>query len=370
MQRATLRGLNGTRRQARADCDGNGQQRVTDYLRAKGQIPVNWNAGHTIDSNGWWRRETSSGVFVRNPATGETFVEKITVSDCPSCGGTISEAATIDFSEPLSLDFPLTVNKIYTNFEYDAAAEPTGSNEPGIYGDVFGIPFDGRDIKCNVGACMPFDISELPTVNKEFMKVWAHTNMPDSYDSPPDILTEQDWQQVKNALAGTAPGRCTTVTITKNLVNPTVWTRDRKQLTAGCQAIPAGNYAYTFVVDGEFAPLNQHGTSQENCVVVTIATTVHGEKGLTYVMPGAKYVLSADGYVDYCDPFSIIPNILYDPSKPDNPWNPGDLTLPPNTKTDPPVHGDCPCKDLLRQYGLSGIADMPDPDVELLMEWY
>lgn len=52
------------------------------------------------------------------------------------------------------------------------------------------------------------------------------------------------------------------------------------------------------------------------------------------------------------------------PDNPDNPINPSGPKVPK------PPSGDCPCKDLLRKYGLNGIANLDDPDTELLLEWY
>jgi hypothetical protein len=388
-----LRGLAGDKKRTSGECDGNGQKRVVDYLRAKGQYPVNWNAGHTVQSNGWWRRETSSGVFLRNPQTGETFVERVTVSDCPTCDNTINPAELIFGAEPLPLETPLTINRaIPITSEYDVR-EPDdySSEEDFTFADMAGV-IAPDSMNCDYTRCYPFGWTDaiVQQENAKFMTLWARTNMPDQFDHPIELLTEQDkknilWQMESMPYKGE---QCFHVLIEKNLPIKGNWVRSGTIKNDPCKVAfsPRFAYIFTWVWFGEWKSAgliaSEKDPNMEVCAVVSISVKMPGEDTLQYAMEGAKYVW--DNGITVCNPLDVLPPSFNDPSQPNKPknptfpkppraWNPDSPDNPINPsgpKVPKPPSGDCPCKDLLRKYGLNGIANLDDPDTELLLEWY
>jgi hypothetical protein len=370
-----LRGLAGDKKRTSGECDGNGQKRVVDYLRAKGQYPVNWNAGHTVQSNGWWRRETSSGVFLRNPQTGETFVERVTVSDCPTCDNTINPAELIFGAEPLPLETPLTINRaIPITSEYDVRT----TNENDV---VEGAALDDWMMgvmrptwaACPVESCYPFGWTEsiVNQENAKFMTLWARTNMPDQFDHAQQLLSNADLDLIRTYLTNIeAAGEgkpCFNLSFNKTLPMKGNWVRRGSIKNDKCLVGFNGgsSYIYTYIVEGLSAGgqvTYRDGEGYGVCGIISIIVTVPGEPGLQYAMEGAKYIW--DNGLALCDPLDILPPLYDSPDNPDNPINPSGPKVPK------PPSGDCPCKDLLRRYGLNGIANLDDPDTELLLEWY
>lgn len=370
-----LRGLAGGRKRTSGECDGNGQKRVVDYLRAKGQYPVNWNAGHTVQSNGWWRRETSSGVFLRNPQTGETFVERVTVSDCPTCDNTINPAELIFGAEPLPLETPLTINRaIPIASEYDVRT--TNENdvvEGGALEDWAQGSIGSNWAACPVEQCYPFGWNEsiVNQENAKFMTLWARTNMPDQFDHAQQLLSNADLDLIRTYLRNIeAAGEgkpCFNLSFNKTLPMKGNWVRRGSIKNDKCLIGFNGgsSYVYTYIVEGLSAGGQVTARAAEGngvCGIISIIVTVPGEPGLQYAMEGAKYIW--DNGLALCDPLDILPPLYDSPDSPDNPINPSGPKVPK------PPSGDCPCKDLLRKYGLNGIANLDDPDTELLLEWY